>query len=77
MARFNRKTRTVISGVLVGLASIYAVAMHFKLDFATLNGFLVSTLLLIAAIVLLAAVTVLLFKGVSTLLRGRKHNDDG
>jgi len=76
MARFNRKNRAVISGILVGLASIYAVAMHFKLDMATLNTFMLSTLLFFAVIVLLAGVTVLLFKGIAALLRSRKHEDD-
>lgn len=76
MARFNRKNRAVISGILVGLASIYLVALHFELDFATLNNFLLSTLLLLAGIVLLAGVTVLLFKGISAVLRGKRHDDD-
>jgi hypothetical protein len=76
MARSNRKNRAVISGILVGLASIYAVAFHFNLDMATLNNFMLSTLLFFAVIVLLAAVTVLLFKGISTLLRSHKHKDD-
>lgn len=71
MAKVNRKTRAVISGILVGVASIYLVAHQFDVDLSTLNNFMLSTLLFFGVIILLAAVTVLLIKGIGRLLHGK------
>ncbi|HHX82190.1 MAG TPA: hypothetical protein GX696_04310 [Pseudomonadaceae bacterium] len=75
MARFNRKTRAVISGILVGVASIFLVVYHFDMDVSTLNSFIVSTLLFFCSIVLLAALALLLIKGIGRLLRGKPQTD--
>ena len=70
MAKVSRKTRAVISGILVGVASIYLVADQFNVDLSTLNSYMLSTLLFFGVIILLAATTVLLLKGIGRLLRG-------
>lgn len=69
MARYNRKNRAIISGILVGVASIFALASHFDLEFSDLSGFMLATLLFFVLIVLLAALTLLLFKGLPWLWR--------
>jgi Mn2+/Fe2+ NRAMP family transporter len=71
MARKSKKTRAVISGIGVGLASVYIIANHFNVELNELNRFMLATLALVLGIVLLAAVTVLLLKGLSRLLRGK------
>jgi hypothetical protein len=74
--KFNRKTRAAISGMLVGIASIYAVANYFELDWAELGSFLLGTLLFFGSIVLLAAIAVTLFKLIGRLLRGKAGTQD-
>jgi hypothetical protein len=76
MAKYSKKNRAIVSGIFVGLASIYAIASHFDVDIGVLNEFMVATVGLFLLIVVLAAVTVVLFKGVSRLLRG-KDDDAG
>lgn len=73
--RYSRKTRAIISGTGVGLASIYAIASHFDIRLSELNSFLLTTLLLLVSIMLLAAVTVAVFKALAWLLRDRSAAD--
>jgi hypothetical protein len=76
--KYNRKNRAVISGLLVGVASIFAVASYFDLEFAEINGFVLSTLLFFGGIVLLALCAVVLFKLVGklfALLRGSAQEE--
>jgi hypothetical protein len=68
--KFNRKNRAVLSGMLVGIASIYAVANYFSLDWSELGSFLLGTLLFFGSIVLLAAIALAVFKLISRLIRG-------
>jgi hypothetical protein len=68
--KFNRKNRAVLSGMLVGIASIYAVANYFSLDWSELGSFLLGTLLFFGSIVLLAALALAVFKLISRLVRG-------
>ena len=74
MKKFNRKNRAVVSGILVGLASIYAVAGYFDLEWAELGSLMLGTILFFAAIVLLAALAVLSMKLVSRLIHGPAEN---
>ena len=67
--KYSRKNRAVISGIMVGLASIFAVASYFKVQWNELQGFMLSTVLFLVAILLLAATAVLLLKGAGSLLR--------
>ncbi len=71
MARYSKKNRAILSGTFVGLASIYAIASHFDVRLSELNSFLIATVLFFLAIVAMAAVTVVVFKGVARLLRGK------
>lgn len=59
----------MLSGVLVGLASIGAVASYFSLDWSELYGFMMATLVFVAGIVVLALVAVVLVKLTGRLLR--------
>jgi hypothetical protein len=76
MARIKRKTRAILSGLGVGLASIYFIAYYFNVELGTLNSFLFGTLLFFVSVVLLAAIAVVVFKLLARLFGGR-HNDSG
>lgn len=76
MSRMRRKTRAILSGLGVGLASIYLIAYYFDVELGTLNSFLLGTLLFFLSIVLLAALAVALFKILARLFGGR-HDDSG
>lgn len=67
--KYNRKNRAIVSGIMVGLASIYAVASYFNVEWAELNSFMLSTLLFFVTIVLLAVAAILLIKGLGRLIR--------
>jgi hypothetical protein len=63
MARkMNKKTRNVLSGILVGIASLYAVINFADVPAIEVRNFIFSTALFILGIVLLALVTVSLIK---------------
>jgi len=63
MARkMNKKTRNVISGILVGIASIAAVINFADLPARDAGRFLLSTAIFFLVIVLLALVSVSIFK---------------
>ena len=63
MARkMNKKTRNVVSGILVGVASLFAIINFADLPAEEINSFLLSTALFFAGIVLLALVAVSVFK---------------
>lgn len=66
--KYNRKNRAVISGLLVGLASIYAIASYFDVGVGELNDFLLNTLLMVAGIMLLAVLAVVALKLAGRLL---------
>lgn len=75
--KYNRKNRAMVSGVMVGVASIYAVASYFKVDWSELGGFMLSTLLFVVGIVLLAVLAIILLKGAGALLGLlRRQSDD-
>lgn len=76
MAKYSKRNRAILSGFLVGLASIYLIAEHFNVELSELNSFMLTTVVLFLLIVLLAALTVVAFKGVAHLLRGKDENDD-
>jgi hypothetical protein len=77
MAKYSKRNRAILSGFLVGLASIYLIAEHFNVELSELNSFMVTTIVLFLVIVGLAAITVALFKGLAHLLRGKHDRDDG
>lgn len=74
MAKYNRKNRAILSGIMVGLASIFAVASYFDVQWDELQGFMLGTLLFFATILVLALVAILLFKGTGSLLRKIRGN---
>jgi hypothetical protein len=76
--KYNKKNRAIVSGIMVGLASIYAVASYFNVEWAELNGFMLSTLLFFVTIVLLAVAAILVIKGLGRLVRmvREKSQDD-
>lgn len=67
MARYNRKNRAIVSGILVALASIYAVASHFKVSFDELLRNFVFMLGLLFGIVVVAGLAILLIKGIQKI----------
>lgn len=74
--KYNRKNRAIVFGILVGLASIYALASYFNLDSGQLGEFLLGTVLFCAGIVLLAVCVIVLFKLPGVLLRARQRKQN-
>lgn len=67
--KYNRKNRAIVSGIMVGVASIYAVASYFQVEWSELNSFMLATLLFFASIVLLSAIAIVVLKILGALLR--------
>lgn len=76
MARkMNKKTRNTISGVLVGIASVFAVINFADIPAAQVRNFMLATLLFFTGIVLLALLAVSAFK-LLAWLKNRVAGDD-
>lgn len=73
--RISRKNRNIISGILVGLASIYALVVYFDIPRDDLNEFFFATLLFFLAILVLAIVSLSLLKGLAALKRALLDKD--
>jgi uncharacterized membrane protein YedE/YeeE len=70
MARkMNKKTRNTLSGILVGVASVFAVINFADIPADDIRTFIVATVLFFVAIVILALLAVTCFK----LLGALKH----
>ncbi len=67
--RISRKNRNIISGILVGLASIYALVVYFDIPRDDLNYYLFATLLFFGTIIVLAIACIALLKGLAALKR--------
>jgi hypothetical protein len=70
----------MFSGLALGLASIYALAVYFNLTADELKGFVLSTATLLAAMFILAVLLVGLIKLSGKLLRmfsSKDHEDSG
>jgi multisubunit Na+/H+ antiporter MnhE subunit len=74
--KYSKRNRAIISGFLVGLASIYLIAEHFNVELSELNSFMITTIVLFLLIVVLAAVAVVVFKVLGRLLRGKEDSND-
>lgn len=57
-AKLSKKNRNTISGLLVGLASIYAISVYMEIPQEELRNFLTSTLLFFALILVLAILSI-------------------
>lgn len=62
MSKINKKTRNVISGILVGIASVYAVINFADIPAQDVRSFILATVLFILGIVVLALLAVSAFK---------------
>lgn len=60
--RLSKKNRNTISGLLVGLASLYAVSTYMEVPQQQLNTFLLGTLLFFVGILILASLAILILK---------------
>jgi len=69
MKKITKKNRMVLSGLLVGLASLGAVASYFDLNQDEMRRALIITLGGFAGIVLLAALAVVLIKLPGIIMR--------
>jgi len=77
MARkMNKKTRNVISGVMVGVASLFAIINFADIPADEVGSFLFSTALFFIGIIVLAFLTVLVFKGLSWLAKSFFSEDE-
>lgn len=57
-AKLSKKNRNTISGLLVGLASLYAISVYMEISREELRNFLTSTLLFFALILVLAILAI-------------------
>ena len=57
-AKLSKKNRNTISGLLVGLASLYAISVYMGISREELRNFLTSTLLFFALILVLAILAI-------------------
>lgn len=77
MARkMNKKTRNTISGILVGVASVFAVINFADIPADQIRFFILTTLLFFAVIVLLALLAVSAFKLLGWLKNRLARDDD-
>ena len=60
--KMNRKTRNILSGILVCIAAIFAVINFTETPAADVRSFFLSTALFLIGIVVLALIAVCLFK---------------
>lgn len=77
--KMSKKTRTIISGLLVGVASIFAVINFAEIPADEVQRFLVSTVIFFVGIIVLALLAVSMFKllgWIGRLLVGG-DDDDG
>jgi phosphotransferase system glucose/maltose/N-acetylglucosamine-specific IIC component len=75
MSKINKKTRNVISGILVGIASVYAVINFADIPAQDVRSFILATVLFIVGIVVLALLAVSVFK-LLAWLKNRLTSDD-
>jgi multisubunit Na+/H+ antiporter MnhE subunit len=61
-SKFSKKTRNTISGLMVGVASIFAVSTYMDIPQEDLRSFLVSTLLFFLVILVLAILSITVLK---------------
>lgn len=66
--KMSRRNRNIITGLLIGAASLFVVVYLWEVPGAELAYILVFTLGLLLAVILLALLTIALFKGLGRLL---------
>ena len=66
----------LFSGLALGLATVYALSLYFGLTWNELKGFMISTGLLLGAMLVVAAVLVGIIKLTGILLRKLRGNAD-
>ena len=77
MARkMNKKTRNTLSGILVGVASVFAVINFADIPAEEANSFVLTTLLFFVIIVVLALLAVTVFKLLAWVKRRAIKKDD-
>jgi len=65
--KMNKKTRNVVSGIMVSIAAIFAVISFADIPASDVGRFILSTVIFFIAIVLLALLAVTVFKLISWL----------
>ena len=60
--KMNKKTRNVVSGIMVSIAAIFAVISFADIPASDVGRFILSTVIFFIAIVLLALLAVTVFK---------------
>ena len=66
--KFSKKNKNIITGILVGIASLYAIINYTKMPADEVQDFLLATLIFFVGIIVLAALAVLIFKLVAKML---------
>ena len=67
--KLSKKNRNSLSGILVGLASIYAVSVYLDISREQLGGIFISSLLLFSMILILAILTIVVLKLAGRLIQ--------
>lgn len=71
--RLSKKNRNTISGLLVGVASLYAVSTYMEVPQQELNRFLLTTIMFFVLIMILAGLAISVLK---FLIRAKKSIKD-
>ena len=69
LIKVRKKTRTVIAGVMIGVACLWGVAMWQDVSARQLLNVLLGSLALILGIMLMAILIIVTLKGVGKLIR--------
>jgi len=78
-SKLSKKTRNTISGLMVGLASIFAVSTYMEIPQEELRSFLVSTLLFFLVILVLAILSISALKflmKIKQLIKSKSENSN-
>lgn len=74
--KISRKTRATLGGVLIAVASLYALSKAYDISAANLFGFLLGSVLLVVATMLIAISLVFVSKKIMGLFRRNTEAPD-
>lgn len=77
LGKLSRRNRNIITGILIGLASLVLVAVYLDIPMGEFSKVLLAISLLLLAIMLAAILFVAAIKGISRLFGGHDRDEPG
>ena len=68
--KLGKKNRNIISGIMVAIASLFLIAMYLDVPASSLFRLFGITVVLVIGIIILAIITIAIFKGIRYLIAG-------